>query len=112
MIINEMPQSEAAFTVARDALLNRLRTGRTTGINVLSSYLDCRDRGLTEPENRAIYEKCQTMTLADVVAPQERWVKDRTYTYAILANRAAVDMDYISTLGPVRQLTLEEIFGY
>ena len=112
MIINEMPQSEAAFTVARDALLNRLRTGRTTGINVLSSYLDCRDRGLTEPENRAIYEKCQTMTLADVVAAQERWVKDRTYTYAILANRAAVDMDYISTLGPVRQLTLEEIFGY
>ncbi|MCR5351701.1 MAG: insulinase family protein [Bacteroidales bacterium] len=112
MIINEMPQSEAAFTVARDALLNRLRTSRTTGFNVLTSYISCRDRGLTEPTSRVIFEQCQTLTLADVVAAQERWAKDRNYTYAILGDSDDLDMKFISTLGPVRRVSLEEIFGY
>ena len=111
-IINEMPQSEAAFSVAKDAVLNRLRTRRTTGMNVLYSYLSCRNRGLAEPEDRAVFEQVQQLTLADVVAAQERWAKDRKYTYAILGNTPDLDMKFLSTLGPVQKLSLEEIFGY
>ena len=111
-IINEMPQSEAAFSVAKDAVLNRLRTRRTTGMNVLYSYLSCRNRGLAEPEDRTVFEQVQQLTLADVVAAQERWAKDRKYTYAILGNTPDLDMKFLSTLGPVQKLSLEEIFGY
>ena len=112
MIINDMPQSEAAFTVARDALLNRLRTSRVTGFNVLRSYVSCRQRGLSEPEDRAIYDAVSSMTLADVTATQERWAKGRDYTYAILGKASDLDVDFLSTLGPVEQVSLEEIFGY
>ncbi|MBQ9660982.1 MAG: insulinase family protein [Bacteroidales bacterium] len=111
-IINEMPQSEAAFSVARDALLSRLRTQRTTGMNVLRSYQACRRLGLSEPTDRAVFEKVQQMTLADVVATQRKWVKDRTYTHAILGDIKDMDAKYLSTLGPVREVSLEEIFGY
>ena len=111
-IINEMPQSEAAFSVAKDAVMNRLRTRRTTGMNVLYSYLDCRDRGLAEPEDRAVFEQVPQLTLQDVVAAQERWAKDRKYTYAILGDIPDLDTKFLSTLGPVRKVSLEEIFGY
>ena len=93
-------------------MLNRLRTRRTTGMNVLYSYLSCRNRGLVEPEDRAVFEQVQQLTLADVVAAQERWAKDRKYTYAILGNTPDLDMKFLSTLGPVQKLSLEEIFGY
>ena len=111
-IINEMPESEAAFSVARDALLSRLRTQRVTGMNVLRSYLSCRRLGIAEPVDKAVFERVQDMTLADVTAAQRKWVKDRSYTHAILGDIKDMDSKYLSTLGPVRVVTLEEIFGY
>jgi predicted Zn-dependent peptidase len=111
-IINNMPESEAAFAVAKDALESRLRTQRTTGMDVLRSYLACRRLGLAEPEDRAIFEKVQNATLADVVATQQKWVKDRNYTYAILGDIKDLDTKFLATLGPVQVLSLEEIFGY
>jgi predicted Zn-dependent peptidase len=111
-IINNMPESEASFAVAKEALLSRLRTQRTTGMDVLRSYLTFRRLGLTEPDTKVIFETARKATLADVVATQQKWVKDRNYTYAILGDIKDLDTKFLSTLGPVQTLSLEEIFGY
>ena len=111
-IINNMPESEASFAVAKEALLGRLRTQRLTGIDVLNSYYTCRRLGLSEPTTKAIYEKAQNATMADVVAAQQKWVKDRHYTYAILGDIKDLDTKFLATLGPVLVVSLEEIFGY
>ena len=52
------------------------------------------------------------MTLADVKSTQEQWVKDRTYQYCILGDIKDLDMNFLRTLGPVRTVSQEEIFGY
>ena len=111
-IINEMPQSQAAFDVAKEALIARLRTDRTTGVDVINSYLSDRDMGLSETRYKQIYDVAQTLTLDDVKATQEKWVKDRTYAYGILGDIKDLDTKYLKTLGPVQVLSLEEIFGY
>ncbi len=111
-IINDMPESEKAFEVAKTSLLTGIRTSRTTGIDVLYKYLDLQDYGLTEDRGKAVFEKVQDMTLADVKAFQEKWIKDRRYVYGFLGKKAGFDMDFVGSLGPVTELTLEEIFGY
>ena len=111
-IINDMPESEAAFKVAQEAVITRLRTDRTLRYGILNSYLNDRELGVTEPRQEAIYEAVQDMTLEDVKAIQKEWVKDRTYNYAILGDIKDLDTKYLKTLGPVHILTLEEIFGY
>ena len=111
-IINDMPRSQAAFDIAKNALISRLRTQRTIGRDVLNAYVSCRDLGLSEPLEKDLYEKVQTMTLDDVCAAQQKWVKDRTYTYGILGSIEDLDVDYLKTLGPVKTLSLEDIFGY
>lgn len=111
-IINDMPESEKAFDVAKTSLLTSIRSSRTTGINVLYKYLDLQDYGLTENREKAVFEKVQDMTLADVKAFQEKWIKGRKYVYGFLGNKEELDMDFIGSLGPVTDLTLEEIFGY
>ncbi len=111
-IINDMPESEKAFEVAKTSLLTGIRTSRTTGIDVLYKYLDLQDYGLTEDRGKAVFEKIQDMTLADVKAFQEKWIKDRRYVYGFLGKKAGFDMDFVGSLGPVTELTLEEIFGY
>ena len=111
-IINNMPESDAAFAVAKDALDGRYRTQRTTGRNVLWAYRNCRRMGLDEPLDRAVFEALPSLTLADVKAAQEKWVKGRTYSYAILGDIKDLDTEFLKTLGPVKTVTLEEIFGY
>ncbi len=111
-IINNMPESEKAFEVAKTSLLTGIRTGRITGYDVLSEYLDLRDYGLKEDRRKAVFEKVQGMTLADVKAFQEKWIKGRGYTYGFLGKKEGMDMDFVGTLGPITELTLEDIFGY
>ncbi len=111
-IINNMPVSENAFAIAKDAIITRLRTERTTGIDVIREYVNCRDMGLDEPMDRELFEKVQDMTIDDVVAYQQEWVKDRKYSYGILGDQNDIDIDFLRTLGPIKFLTSEEIFGY
>ncbi len=113
-IINNMPESEAAFEIAKTALLGQLRTERTTGIDVIDEYIDLQDHGLSEDRSKAVYEKIQDMTLEDVKAVQQKWIKGRSYVYGFLGdiNAPNVDSEFLRSLGPVTELTLEDIFGY
>ena len=111
-IINDMPVSETAFNIAKEALATKYRTERITGRNILRSYQNARDMGITEPRSKKIYEKLPELTLEDVQNTQEKWVKDRTYCYGILGDIKNLDTDYLKTLGTVEVLTLEDIFGY
>ena len=111
-IINDMPESETAFNIAKEALATRCRTERISGRNILSSYRTAREMGVTEPRSKKVFENLPALTLADVKATQEKWVKDRTYCYGILGDIKNLDTDYLKTLGTVEVLTLEDIFGY
>ena len=111
-IINDMPQSQAAFDVAKDALISRMRTDRIVRSGILSKYMSDRELGITEPREKQIFETVQTLTFEDVKATQEKWVKDRTYVYGVLGDIKDLDTRYLKTLGPVQELSLEEIFGY
>ena len=111
-IINEMPESEAAFEIAKKALLERIRTQRIVKEQLLWAYIYQQDLGEMEYRDKAVFEQVQGMTLQDVKATQEKWVKDRPYVYGILGDIKDLDMNFLKTLGPVRTVSQEEIFGY
>ena len=111
-IINDMPESETAFSIAKEALVSRIRTERVSDRQIISSYINSRELGLTEPRSKQIFEVAQTLTLDDVKATQQEWVKNRKYVYGILGDIKDLDTDYLKTLGPIQTRTLEEIFGY
>ena len=112
LIINDMPESDKAFEIAKTSMVTNLRTARTTGAKVLTSYLRAKELGLSESREKAVFEAVQDMELKDLKATQQKWVKDRTYVYAILGDIKDLDMDFLKTLGPVQVVSLEEVFGY
>ena len=111
-IINDIPESENAFNIAKEALVSRIRTERIPARSIINNYITDRELGITEPRSKQIFEVAQTLTFDDVKATQEKWVKDRTYAYGILGDIKDLDVNYLKTLGPVEVLTLEQIFGY
>ena len=124
-IINDMPQSQAAFKLAKDGIESRLRTQRIIDDNIAWAYISAQDK-LLAPSldgngknrsagldlDRATFEALPGMTLDDVVRFQQENVKGHKYYYGILGNIEDLDMDSLSKLGKVVILTQEDIFGY
>ncbi len=111
-IIGNMPESDKAFDIAKANLDTDLRTSRTNGMAVLNSYLSCRELGLNEPLDKTVFESLEGLTLADLHSFHDKWISGRTYSYGILGDPTDLDLSYLKTLGPVKVLTLEDIFGY
>ena len=111
-IIENMPESEKAFEVAKQSILANLATQRTVRAEVLWSFVSAREMGVDYDRSKAIYEKVRNMTLADVKAFHDKWIKGRKYVFSILGDRNDIDMDYLRTLGPVYEVSQREMFGY
>ncbi|MCH5329368.1 MAG: insulinase family protein [Alistipes sp.] len=111
-IIENMPQSQAAFEIAKQSALASIETARTTKASVLWSYINNEDKGIEGDRNKAVYEQIKTMTLDDVVKFQQERIKGRKYLYLILGDKRELDMNYLRSLGDVTFVSQEEIFGY
>jgi predicted Zn-dependent peptidase len=111
-ILTDMPLSENAFKLAKEGLITRLRTNRIIKENVLWNYIYAQDLGLKVDRRKDVFEKVPSMTLADIKAFQEEWVKNRTYTYYILGKEADLDLKALEKYGPIQRISQEELFGY
>ena len=111
-IINNMPQSEQAFQNAKNALLSRLRTERTTRVGVLWSYINALDHGLVEDPHKQVFEQIQNLTLQDLVQFQEQYIKGRKYINSLVADPKLVDLNIFRQAGKVKNVSVDEAFGY
>jgi predicted Zn-dependent peptidase len=111
-ILNNMPVSEKAFALAKENILSDIRTGRILREAILWDYLNAEEFGYDYDRRRDVFAKVRDMTLSDIKAFQEKYVKDKSYTYCILGDTGDMDMDFLNSLGKVKKLTQEEIFGY
>ncbi|MEG1982315.1 MAG: insulinase family protein [Alistipes sp.] len=111
-IIENMPESQAAFDIAKQGILANLETQRTIKDNVLWAYVFAQQKGIDYDRNKAVYETVKNLTLADVKKFQQEWIKGRHYTFSILGDAKDLDLNYLKTVAPIRQVSQEEIFGY
>ncbi len=113
-IINNMPQSEAAFAVAKDNIIASIRTDRILGDRILWNYISAQKMGLTEDSRKLLFEKVQNFTLADIVKFQQEVVKDRKYYIGILGDEKDLDMQSLGNgdYGKIVRLSQKDIFAY
>ena len=107
-----MPESEAAFKLAKDGLTNRLRTKRIIKGDIIWSYINAQDLGQNVDPRIKLYNDIQNMTLKDIADFQKQWVKGRTYVYYILGDKKDLELDKLKAVGLIEELTQEQIFGY
>ncbi|MDR2811318.1 MAG: insulinase family protein [Tannerellaceae bacterium] len=111
-ILNDMPESDNAFNLAKENLLTDIRTERILRDNILWEYLSAKEFGYETDRRRELYEKLPAFTLGDVKAFQQQYIKDKPYTYCILGDTKDLNLKALQELGKVTILKQEEIFGY
>lgn len=111
-IIENLPINPESFQIAKQSRLSYLRTYRVNGFDVLTDYLHSKDLGLSEPIEKYIFEHLDDLEMDDLEKTHEHWVKGRKYNYGVLGKMKDMDMDFLKTLGTVKVLSREEVFGY
>ncbi len=111
-ILNQMPASENAFNVAKDAVTKRIASERTTKTSIFYSYLQAQRLGLPCSVNELIYKNLSKITLQDMVQFEKANIANKPYRYIILGDEKQLDMKTLEKIGPIKRLTTEQIFGF
>jgi len=111
-IMNNMPESESAFEIAKESILNKIESERITKSSVLFDYEDAKRLNLDHDIRKDIYETVKNMTMEDLKAFHSRYIKDKEYVTVMIGNRDRIDFDDLKQYGEIKELSLEEIFGY
>ena len=111
-IINDMPESEKSFELAKDQVISNIRKQRIRRYNILFNYIDAQEFGWNHDRRKDLFDQAQNWTLEDVKKFQQQYVKDKKYTYCVLGDEKDLKKEIVDKYGTLQKLSLEEIFGY
>ena len=111
-ILDTLPQSQSAFEIARQSLTKQLAAQRTTRFAVLNAWMAAQERGVDYDINEKIYNELPNLTLEDIVRFADERMARKPRRYMILGNEKELDLAALLKVGPIKRVSLEEIFGY
>jgi predicted Zn-dependent peptidase len=111
-MLANMAESEKQFNLSKEYVLNNMRSERITKSAIFWNYMGLKDLGIDYDIRKPVYEAIQNMTLADVKKYFDEHVKPANYFVLIVGKRDKVDFKYLNSIAEVKELPLEEIFGY
>lgn len=111
-ILQHMPLVESQIDQARLAILKRIETERILPGDIFWSAQGAQDLGFDRDLREDIYSAMTRMKASDLFEFQQRHVRDRAYTFLVLGSRDRVDLNYLRSFGPVREMGISEVFGY
>ena len=111
-LVRDFPATEEGFEVARRSVLNRIRNQRIIRERIFESYISAARRGLDYDLRKKVFEKAQTLRLDDIRNFQTQEIKDKKFVVSVLGDRERIDFTDLKKYGNVKELSLEELFGY
>ena len=107
-----MPKAELQFEQSRLAALKKIESERILKTNIYWNYKTAERMKFDHDIRKDVYEQLSTMSLDDLEKFFNENIKGRKYSYCVIGKKADLDMEALGKLGTVKELTLEELFGY
>jgi predicted Zn-dependent peptidase len=111
-LMTVIPESEISFGASKDALLQNLRTQRISKSAMIGSYLSNKKLGITHDYRKDIFDAAANFTFNDVREFHKTYMANKNFNIMILGKKSTLDIKTLEKYGPVKFLTLEDVFGY
>jgi len=111
-LMHELPESPELFASAKEGIMQKISTERLTRSEVLFNYEDAKRLGLDDDIRKNIYRDVPAMTLQDVKMFHRQHFGNRNHVMLVLGDTSRLDMDTLRQYGTVKELKLDELFGY
>ncbi|HNV30739.1 MAG TPA: insulinase family protein, partial [Cyclobacteriaceae bacterium] len=111
-LIRNFPRTESGFEVAKSGIMNRIESARITKTGILFNYLDAQRKGIDHDVRKDVYEQAQQLTLDDIQKFHEQYLSGAKYNVVVLGKEGKLNLKDLQKYGKVKELTLDELFGY
>lgn len=111
-LMNDMPKAENQFNNSKNAALKKIATRRYTKSDIFFYQLDLKDRGIDYDINKDIYSATEKMTMKDLENFFNSHIKGKQFNVGLIGKKDNLDWEAVQSMGDVKELTLEELFGY
>jgi len=111
-IIDTIPQSQHSFDLAKQSLLKKLASARTTKFDIINAYINAQSIGIDYDLNEKVYNALPSVSMNDMVEFERETMANKPYRYMILGDEKNLDIQSLEKIAPIRRLSTEEIFGY
>ncbi len=110
-IIQDMPVSLSQIQNTRQSIQKRIESERLTAAQQFWQYKKNADRGIYHDLRKNVYDFVQSFQAQQLLDFQKQKIRDRAFNYLLLGDKNKLDLKYLSRIGPVQEITLEDVFG-
>ncbi|NTV59755.1 MAG: insulinase family protein [Chlorobiaceae bacterium] len=111
-LLDNLPESPELFASARNGILQKIASERLTKTEVLFNYEEAMRLGHSHDYREDIYRETARMSFGDIEEFHLRHLRGRKHVLLVLGKLENLDRTMLSRYGKVRELGLEDIFGY
>lgn len=111
-LLKQLPKTEKVLDAARENIRKNLASERITQDDIVFNYLATQRLGLNTDYRKDIYEKVKSLTFDDIKKFHSEYISGQNFTYCVVASRDKINLHDLKKIGEVKELTLDEIFGY
>ncbi len=111
-ILQDMPVLKGQAMQARHSILRRIESERIVPGRYFWESLTARRLGFEKDMREDLYQRLQRSELPDLLRFHQEYVRDRAYKHVVLGSADRMDWAALEQVGPVRKLSMEEVFGY
>lgn len=111
-LLTEMPKAEKQFALSKESVLNNMRSQRIIKSDIFWTYMSWKKLGIDYDIRKPIFESIEKMNLEDVDKFFVENIKPAHYSILIVGKKDKIDFNYLKQFGEVKELSLEEVFGY
>ena len=112
-LMSKIPEGTGTqFEESRTSALKQIESDRLIKDRIYWNYRSLQDKGIDYDIRKNIYEKLGTMTMDEMNGYFNSNIANRSYVYCVIGKKSEMDMAVLKKLGPVKELTLKEVFGY
>jgi predicted Zn-dependent peptidase len=112
-LLNNMVNYDISFKDSKTAIIKKIQTERITKSAILWKHESDKRMGNDKYDIRKdTYEQVPDLTMDDMQKFFDQYIKDNKYTFLVIGDTNKMDFNVLKKYGTVKQLTLEEVFGY
>lgn len=111
-LLDKLPASEILLTNCKASIKSQLESDRTIGTNLLFAFDEAEKWGYKTDPAKAIYENIDKISYKDLDAFHKKYYSKKPFTYMMIGSKDKLNLKAIEQVGTIKELSLEEIFGY
>ena len=111
-LLSNMPRVEQQFAGTMESVKKKMQTDRIYGSAIFWSRESLRKKGINFDIRKEIYENLDKFSFEQLSSFFNQHVRSKPMAIAVIGNKKDMNFEALGKLGTVRELSLEELFGY